>query len=39
MSDYWPDWKGSNKEGILVSDLLSHQARLRAGVILVAFYC
>jgi beta-N-acetylhexosaminidase len=34
MSDYWPDWKGSNKEGILVSDLLSHQARLRSGVIL-----
>ncbi|MCK9413785.1 MAG: serine hydrolase [Prolixibacteraceae bacterium] len=34
MSDYWPDWKGSNKVGILVSDLLSHQARLRAGVIL-----
>ena len=34
MSEYWPDWKGSNKEGILVSDLLSHQARLRAGVIL-----
>jgi CubicO group peptidase (beta-lactamase class C family) len=34
MSDYWPDWKGSNKEGILLSDLLSHQARLRAGVIL-----
>jgi len=34
MSDYWPDWKGSNKEGILVSDLLSHQARLRPGVTL-----
>ncbi len=34
MSEYWPDWKGSNKEGILVSDLLSHQARLRPGVIL-----
>jgi beta-N-acetylhexosaminidase len=34
MSDYWPDWKGSNKEGILLSDLLSHQARLRPGVIL-----
>jgi len=34
MSDYWPDWKGSNKEGILVADLLSHQARLRAGVTL-----
>ncbi|MCK9641088.1 MAG: serine hydrolase, partial [Prolixibacteraceae bacterium] len=34
MSEYWTDWKGSNKEGILVSDLLSHQARLRAGVIL-----
>jgi CubicO group peptidase (beta-lactamase class C family) len=34
MSEYWPDWKGSNKEGILVSDLLSHQARLRSGVVL-----
>ena len=34
MSDYWPDWKGSNKEGILLSDLLSHQARLRPGVTL-----
>jgi len=34
MSDYWPDWKGSNKEGILVSDLLSHQARLKPGVTL-----
>ena len=34
MSEYWPDWKGTNKEGIIVSDLLSHQARLRPGVIL-----
>jgi CubicO group peptidase (beta-lactamase class C family) len=34
MSNYWTDWKGSNKEGILVSDLLSHQARLRSGVLL-----
>jgi CubicO group peptidase (beta-lactamase class C family) len=34
MSEYWPDWKGTNKEGIVVSDLLTHQARLRAGVIL-----
>ncbi|HEY5510617.1 MAG TPA: serine hydrolase [Prolixibacteraceae bacterium] len=34
MSDYWPDWKGSNKEGILLSDILSHQARLRPGVTL-----
>jgi CubicO group peptidase (beta-lactamase class C family) len=32
MSEYWPGWKGSNKEGILITDLLSHQARLRAGV-------
>lgn len=32
MSDYWPDWKSSNKEGILVSDLLTHQARLRPGI-------
>ncbi len=34
MSDYWTDWKGSNKDAILVSDILSHQARLRSGVIL-----
>jgi len=34
MSEYWPDWKGTNKEGIIISDLLSHQARLRPGVIL-----
>ncbi|MEI6275763.1 MAG: serine hydrolase [Prolixibacteraceae bacterium] len=34
MSNYWSDWKGSNKEGILVSDLLSHQARLKSGVVL-----
>lgn len=34
MSDYWPNWKGSNKESILVADLLSHQARLRSGVVL-----
>jgi CubicO group peptidase (beta-lactamase class C family) len=34
MSDYWTNWKGSNKEGILVSDLLSHQARLKPGILL-----
>ncbi len=34
MSDYWTNWKGSNKEGILVSDLLSHQARLKPGIVL-----
>jgi len=32
MSDYWPDWKGSNKKDILVEDLLSHQARLKTGI-------
>lgn len=34
MSDYWSGWKGSNKEAILVSDLLSHQARLKSGILL-----
>lgn len=34
MSDYWTDWKGSNKESLLASDVLSHQARLRPGIIL-----
>jgi len=33
MSDYWSDWKGSNKEALLASDVLSHQARLRPGII------
>jgi beta-N-acetylhexosaminidase len=32
MSDYWPDWKGSNKQGIIVEDVLSHQARLKTGI-------
>ena len=32
MSDYWPDWKGSNKKDILVEDVLSHQARLKTGI-------
>ncbi len=32
MSDYWPDWKGSNKQEILVADVLSHQARLKSGI-------
>jgi len=32
MSDYLPDWKGSNKQGIVVEDVLSHQARLRSGI-------
>ena len=34
MSDYWTDWKGSTKEALLASDVLSHQARLRPGIIL-----
>jgi len=34
MSDYWVGWKGGNKEAILASDVLSHQARLRPGIIL-----
>jgi len=32
MSDYWPDWKNSNKKDILVEDVLSHQARLKSGI-------
>ena len=32
MSDYLPDWKGSNKQGIIVADVLSHQARLKPGI-------
>jgi beta-N-acetylhexosaminidase len=32
MSDYWPDWKGSNKQDIIVADVLSHQARLKPGI-------
>ena len=32
MSDYWPDWKGSNKKDISVEDVLSHQARLKSGI-------
>jgi beta-glucosidase-like glycosyl hydrolase/CubicO group peptidase (beta-lactamase class C family) len=29
ISYYWPDLKGSNKENILIRDILTHQARLR----------
>ncbi len=32
LSDYWPDWKGSNKQNILLTDILSHQARLQAWI-------
>ena len=32
MSDYWSDWKGSNKQAINVNDVLSHQARLEAWI-------
>lgn len=29
ISHYWPEFKGSNKENILIRDILTHQARLR----------
>lgn len=32
MSAYWPDWKGSNKQEIIVEDVLSHQSRLKSGI-------
>ena len=32
MSDYLPDWKGSNKQELIVADVLSHQARLKPGI-------
>jgi len=32
MSDYWPDWKGSNKQELIIADVLSHQARLKSGI-------
>lgn len=32
MSDYWQNWKGSNKQSIVVKDVLSHQARLQAWI-------
>ena len=32
MSDYWPDWKRSNKQSIVITDVLSHQARLQAWI-------
>ena len=32
MSDYWPDWKGSNKQNLVVADVLSHQARLKTFI-------
>jgi len=32
MSDYWTDWKGSNKQGLIIADVLSHQARLKNGI-------
>ena len=32
MSDYWPDWKGSNKQAVNVNDVLSHQAGLEAWI-------
>ncbi len=32
MSDYLTDWKGSNKQELIVADVLSHQARLKPGI-------
>jgi beta-glucosidase-like glycosyl hydrolase/CubicO group peptidase (beta-lactamase class C family) len=32
MSDYLPDWKGSNKQDLIVADVLAHQARLKPGI-------
>lgn len=32
VSDYLPEWKKSNKENIIFTDLLSHQARLQAWI-------
>ena len=32
MSDYWPDWKKSNKQELILADILSHQARLKPGI-------
>lgn len=33
MSDYLPDWKGSNKQGLIIADVLSHQSRLKPGIL------
>ncbi len=33
VSTYLPELKGTNKEGIIVRDVLAHQAGLRAGII------
>ena len=32
MSDYWHNWKGSNKQGLILDDVLSHQSRLKAWI-------
>lgn len=32
ISDYWPDWKGSNKQEVTFLDALSHQSRLKPGI-------
>ena len=32
MSDYLTDWKGSNKQDLIIADVLSHQARLKPGI-------
>ena len=32
VSDYWPDWKRSNKQSIVFTDVLSHQARLQSWI-------
>lgn len=32
VSDYLPEWRGSNKQNIVFTDVLSHQARLQAWI-------
>ncbi len=32
LSDYWPDFKNSNKQGIKISEFLTHQAGLPAWI-------
>jgi beta-glucosidase-like glycosyl hydrolase/CubicO group peptidase (beta-lactamase class C family) len=32
VSDYWPSWKSSNKQNLVFTDVLSHQARLQPWI-------
>lgn len=32
LSEYWPDFKGSNKEGIKISEFLAHQSGIPAWI-------